>query len=288
VSSPAAISLFSLVYSPQPVPLWGRHDPTCNYPFPIPTRLLASWSGRNPPCHGYSRQNNGEYHSPLPDNYPCGNFGHRYRPLTRSYPPPYSQRMLAMPYPRIHALLHCLPTPHSPQNHRIEHTPPTYPLHIKHPHSPRQKQSIQPLSRNDHADALANQVVDGHHPDTIYTTGFEVSIGTWTCPYILIPQTQGEPTPFRYTNLKIDAHKYNIKHTHSPFSRTTKCSALLARAISNGVDFSVHKPHTTLANIQFTHNQEFMWGVHNTRLLPHNPTLRCPMCRQFTITGHMA
>jgi hypothetical protein len=31
-----------------------------------------------------------------------------------------------------------------------------------------------------------------------------------------------------------------------------------------------------------------MWGVHNTRLVTHNPTLRCPMCGQFTSNGHMA
>jgi hypothetical protein len=30
-----------------------------------------------------------------------------------------------------------------------------------------------------------------------------------------------------------------------------------------------------------------MWGVHNTRLLTHNPN-RCPMCGQFTSNGHMA
>jgi hypothetical protein len=31
-----------------------------------------------------------------------------------------------------------------------------------------------------------------------------------------------------------------------------------------------------------------MWGVHNTRLLTHNPTLRCPICGQFTSNDHMA
>jgi hypothetical protein len=31
-----------------------------------------------------------------------------------------------------------------------------------------------------------------------------------------------------------------------------------------------------------------MWGVHNTRLLTHNPTMGCPMCGQFTSNGHMA
>jgi hypothetical protein len=31
-----------------------------------------------------------------------------------------------------------------------------------------------------------------------------------------------------------------------------------------------------------------MWGIHITRLLTQNPTLRCPMCGQFTSNGHMA
>jgi hypothetical protein len=31
-----------------------------------------------------------------------------------------------------------------------------------------------------------------------------------------------------------------------------------------------------------------MWGVHNTHLLTHNPTLRCPMCGQCTSNGNMA
>jgi hypothetical protein len=44
---------------------------------------------------------------------------------------------------------------------------------------------------NDLVDALANQIADNHPPDTIYTIGSNVSIGTWTWPYTLIPQTQG-------------------------------------------------------------------------------------------------
>jgi hypothetical protein len=36
------------------------------------------------------------------------------------------------------------------------------------------------------------------------------------------------------------------------------------------------------------YKQEFMWGVHNTRLLADNPTLRCPMCGKFTSNGHLA
>jgi hypothetical protein len=48
------------------------------------------------------------------------------------------------------------------------------------------------------------------------------------------------------------------------------------------------RARTSLNHFQFTHKQEFMWGVHNTRLLSHNPTLRCPMCAQFTSNSHMA
>jgi hypothetical protein len=48
------------------------------------------------------------------------------------------------------------------------------------------------------------------------------------------------------------------------------------------------KKHTSLTNVQFTHKQEFMWRVHNTRLLSHNPTLRYPMLGQFANNNHMA
>jgi ribonuclease HI len=48
---------------------------------------------------------------------------------------------------------------------------------------------------NDLADTLANQVADGHPPDTTHTTGSHVSIGYWTWPYTLIPRTLGEPMP---------------------------------------------------------------------------------------------
>jgi hypothetical protein len=89
-------------------------------------------------------------------------------------------------------------------------------------------------------------------------------------------------------NLKSNEHKQSIKHTHTPLSNTTKYNALLATATSDGADFSFHTKHTSLNYIQFTHKQKFMWGVHNTRLLAHNPILRCPMCEQFTSNGHMA
>ena len=85
-----------------------------------------------------------------------------------------------------------------------------------------------------------------------------MSVGHWTWPYTLIPQTQGEPIPYRYTILKTDAHTHSIKHTHTPLSQTSKHGALLARAAKAGADFSFHKKHSTLTNIQFTHKQEFM------------------------------
>jgi hypothetical protein len=31
-----------------------------------------------------------------------------------------------------------------------------------------------------------------------------------------------------------------------------------------------------------------MWGVNNTRLFLHNPTIRYPMCGQFTSNGQLA
>jgi hypothetical protein len=93
----------------------------------------------------------------------------------------------------------------------------------------------------------------------------------------IIPQTLGESIPYKYTNLKTDAHTYNTKHTHTPLSHPTKNGTLLASAAEDGVDFTFYKTHTRLSNTQFTHKQEFMLGVHNILLLPHNPTLRCPM-----------
>jgi hypothetical protein len=130
--------------------------------------------------------------------------------------------------------------------------------------------------RNDLADTLANQAANGNPPNTTYTTGSDVSIGHWTWPYTLIPQTLGEPIPYRYTNLKTDAHTYSTKQTHTPLSQTPKHGALLARAAEDGADFTFHKKHTLLTNIQFTHKQELMWGVHNTRLFTHNPTPALP------------
>jgi hypothetical protein len=108
---------------------------------------------------------------------------------------------------------------------------------------------------NDHADALANQVTDMHYSDTTFTTGSDVSIGIWTWPYTLIFHTPSEPMPYGYTNLKTDAQKYNIKHTHTPLSRTTKHGAVLARPVSDCADFSFHKKHTSLTNIQFRHKR---------------------------------
>jgi hypothetical protein len=94
--------------------------------------------------------------------------------------------------------------------------------------------------------------------------------------------------PYRYTNLKSGAYIFSTKHTLTPLSHTTNHGALLARAAEDGADFTLHKRRTTLTNIHFTHKHEFIWGVHNTRLLTHNPTLSCPICGQFTSNGHMA
>jgi hypothetical protein len=93
-----------------------------------------------------------------------------------------------------------------------------------------------------------------------------------------LPPTLGEPTPYMYTYLNTYVHKYNIKHTHTPLSQTTKHGALLPRAASDGADFSSHKKHASLTHIQFTHKHEFMWEVHNTRLLSHNNPLFAAPC----------
>jgi hypothetical protein len=193
--------------------------------------------------------------------------------------------MLTFPYPRIHARSHFLPTTHTPQKPSNQlHTPstPRYTSGIC-THLGSTKGHNHPLG-NDPAEALANQVAYGHHPERTYNTESDVSIGTLTWPCTLIPHTHGDPTPFRYTTLEANAHYYNNKQTHTPLSRTTKHGALSASAASDGANFSFHKKHTSLANIQCTHKHQLMWGVHNTRLLPHNHTLRYPMCAQFTLT----
>jgi hypothetical protein len=103
---------------------------------------------------------------------------------------------------------------------------------------------------NDLEDALAYHVADGHPPDTTYTTGSNVSIGHWTWPYTRILQTLGDHIPYRYPNLKTNAHTHSTKHTHTPLSQTSKHGgALLARAAEDGADFTFHKKHTTLTNI---------------------------------------
>jgi hypothetical protein len=67
------------------------------------------------------------------------------------------------------------------------------------------------------------------------------TIGHSTWPYTLIPQILGEPTPYKYTNLKTDSHTHSTKHTHTPLSQTSKHGALLARAAEDGADFTFHK-----------------------------------------------
>jgi hypothetical protein len=62
-----------------------------------------------------------------------------------------------------------------------------------------------------------------------------------------------------YTNLKTEAYTYNPKYTHTSISLTSKHGTLLARAAADGADFTFHKKHTSLTNVQFTYKQEFMW-----------------------------
>jgi hypothetical protein len=68
------------------------------------------------------------------------------------------------------------------------------------------------------ANTLANQVSDGHPPDTNCTTDSYLSIGTWTWPYTIIPQTLGVPQSHRYTNLKTDAHMQHQTHPYAPLT----------------------------------------------------------------------
>jgi hypothetical protein len=134
-------------------------------------------------------------------------------------------------------------------------------LRLRHPQFRTQFGKIKAHNHslgNDLADTLANQDANEHLPDTTYTTCSDVSIGRWTLPYTLLPQTLGEPIPYRYINLKTDAHTHthNTKHTHTPLSHTSKHGALLARAKEDGTDFTFHKNHTALTNTLFTHKQE--------------------------------
>jgi hypothetical protein len=76
-------------------------------------------------------------------------------------------------------------------------------------------------------------------------------------------------------------HIYHKPPNTAPFSPAPLRSA-------NGAGFILHEKNAWLTNVQFTHKQELIWGVHNTRLLSHSPTLRCPMCGEFTSNSHMA
>jgi hypothetical protein len=48
------------------------------------------------------------------------------------------------------------------------------------------------------------------------------------------------------------------------------------------------QPSAALTSMKRTNTVEFMWGVHNKRLLSRNISLKCIMCGQFTGNGHMA
>jgi hypothetical protein len=190
--------------------------------------------------------------------------------------------MLTPTHSTPHALPQRLPSSHSPGHIQINNN------YIKTRYAPGiRTHDGKNLSHNrslgnDLADALANQVADGHLTDTTFTACLHVSFGTLTWPYTRITPPQGDPTAFRYTNLRSEAYKHNIKHTHTPLAHTTKHGALLARAAADGAGFSLHKTHASRNNVQFTHKQDFMWGNHNTRRLVYNTSLRCPMRGQFT------
>jgi hypothetical protein len=130
---------------------------------------------------------------------------------------------------------------------------------------------------NIHADHLANIVADGQPPDAIYFRGALTHLGHWTWPYT---NQHNEPPPLKtllYTNLKTNTRKYSLASTITPLHHNTKHGDLLATAKKIGADFSYHGRHPSLTSTKFTHNRKFMWGVHNTRLLPWNDTLKVQM-----------
>jgi ribonuclease HI len=138
---------------------------------------------------------------------------------------------------------------------------------------------------NDLAYTLANQVADDHPPDTTYTTCLEVTIGHWTWPYTLIPQTLGEPVLYRYTNLKADAHTYSTKHTHTPLSKTTKHGALLARAAEDGADLSFHK-NTQPSQLSSSPTSKNSCGEFSApAFLPTTPRYAAPFVANSLVTA---
>jgi hypothetical protein len=62
---------------------------------------------------------------------------------------------------------------------------------------------------NDHADHLANTIVDGQPPDAIYFRGAHTHLGHWTWPYTIQDNDSHPPETLLCTNLKTGARKYS-------------------------------------------------------------------------------
>jgi hypothetical protein len=133
----------TVVYLHNRLPTLAVIGGTCG----IPCTLLFGHKGCHPPRLGYKRQHSGDFHPSLSHHQSYITRGHRYRPTTRTYPPPYGQRMLVPPYPRLHELPIRIPTSHPPRHILLNHTPPQSTMQIRHPHPSRQNQRTQQLYR---------------------------------------------------------------------------------------------------------------------------------------------
>jgi hypothetical protein len=118
---------------------------------------------------------------------------------------------------------------------------------------------------------LANTTVDGQPLNALNFKGAQHTHGGhWNWPYTTKPDEPNPPKTLLYTNLKIDARNYSITSTNTPLHHTTKHGNLLATAKRQGADFAYYGRHPSLTFTHFTHKMEFLWGVHNTRLLTCN------------------
>jgi hypothetical protein len=61
-----------------------------------------------------------------------------------------------------------------------------------------------------------------------------------------ISHTHGEPERYQYTNRKLGARKFNLKHNRAPLADTAEHGVVLARAAAERVGFSYGR---TTANI---------------------------------------
>jgi hypothetical protein len=141
---------------------------------------------------------------------------------------------------------------------------------------------------NDIANHLANIVADGQPPDVIYFRGAHTQLGQWKWPYTTQLDEPNPPKSLAYTNLTTNARKYSLTSTITPLHHSAKHGDLLAAAKRNEADFTYQRRHPSLTSTQITHKMEFMWGVHNTRHLPWNKSLKCPMCSPVISNGLMA